>query len=72
MKKAWSVILVIVAIAITIGAVCAGVGVLTGADPDRIGAILEERIAEQYNVDADAFIHEWIPEAAHIVRNELS
>ena len=45
---------------------------LTGADPDRIGAILEERIAEQYNVDADAFIHEWIPEAAHIVRNELS
>ena len=41
MKKAWRVILVIVAIAITIGAVCAGVGVLTGADPDRIGAILE-------------------------------
>jgi len=71
MKKAWRVILVIVAIAITIGAICAGVGVLTGADPDRVGAILEDRIAEQYNVDADAFIHEWIPEVVQIVRNEL-
>ena len=72
MKKAWRVILVIVAIAITVGAVCAGVGMMTGADTDRIGTILEERIAEQYNLDAHAFIHDWIPEAVHAVQEGLS
>ena len=71
MKKAWRVILVIVAIAITVGAVCAGVGLMTGADTERIGTILEERIAEQYNLDAYAFIHDWIPEAAHTVWDGL-
>jgi len=71
MKKAWSVILVIVVIAIAVGAVSAGVGVLTGADFDRIGATMETIIAEQFNVDADAFIHEWIPETVHIIQNEL-
>ena len=71
MKKAWRVILVIVAIAITVGAVCAGVGMMTGADTDRIGAILEDKIAEQFNVDAYAFIHDWIPEAAHTVWDGL-
>ena len=71
MKKAWSVILVIVVIAIAVGAVSAGVGVLTGADFDRIGATMETIIAEQFNVDADVFIHEWIPETVHIIQNEL-
>ena len=71
MKKAWNVILVIVVICIAIGAVSAGVGVLTGADFDRIGSTLEERVAEKYNVDADAFIHEWIPEVMTILRDEI-
>ena len=72
MKKAWSVILVIVVIALAFGAVSAGVGVVTGADITRIGAALEDRIAEQYNVDADAFLHEWIPETAHNIQTALS
>ena len=71
MKKAWNVILVIVVICIAIGAVSAGVGVLTGADFDRIGSTLEERVEEKYNVDADAFIHEWIPEVMTILRDEI-
>ncbi len=71
MKKGWNIILVIVVICIAIGAVCAGVGVLTGADFDRIGSVLEEYIAEQHNVDADLFIHEWIPEVAGILHDEI-
>ncbi len=67
MKKVWRVILVIVVISIAVGAVSAGVGVLTGADFDRVGAVLEENVAETYNVDLDAFIHEWIPEALDVI-----
>lgn len=71
MKKGWNIILVIVVICIAVGAVSAGVGVLTGADFERIGTTLEENIAEQHNVDADAFIHEWIPEVMTILRDEF-
>ena len=71
MKKGWRVILVIVAICIAFGAVCAGVGVLTGADTDRIGAIVERRCEDRYNLDLDAFIHQWIPEAVQIFKTEL-
>jgi len=70
-KKAWNVILVIVVICIAVGAVSAGVGVLTGADFDRIGAALEERVAEKHNVDLNAFIHDWIPESLGIIRDEV-
>ncbi len=71
MKKVWRVILVIVVICVAVGAVSAGVGVLTGADFARIGSVFQERIAEQYNVDLNAFIHEWIPEAADVLTEPL-
>lgn len=41
MKKAWSVVLVIVFIAILLGAVAIGVGYLTGADLEQVYATLE-------------------------------
>ncbi len=71
MKKVWRVILVIVVISIAVGAVSAGVGVLTGADFERIGAVFEDRVAEQYNVDLNAFIHEWIPETVGVLTEPL-
>lgn len=69
MKKAWNVILVIVVVCIAIGAVSAGVGVMTGADFTRIGSVLEDRVAEHYNVDLNAFITEWIPQSFEIIRD---
>ena len=71
MKKAWNVILVIVVICIAVGAVSAGVGVLTGADFERIGSSLDEYVADKYNVDANAFIHEWIPQSMEIIHEEI-
>ena len=71
MKKGWRVILIIVVICIAFGAVCAGVGVLTGADTERIGAIIERRCEDRYNLDLDAFIHLWIPEVVQIFKAEL-
>lgn len=67
MKKAWNVILIIVVVCIAIGAVSAGVGVMTGADFTRIGAVFQERVAERYNVDLNAFFTEWIPQSYAII-----
>ena len=36
MRTGWRIILTIVVVAILLGAICFGVGLLTGANPDRI------------------------------------
>lgn len=47
MKKAWKVVIVIVLVAFILGAVCAGVGFMTGADLPRILSVLDAR----YNIN---------------------
>ena len=42
MKKGWRVILGIVLVAVIFGGLCCGVGLLTGADTDRIILNLDE------------------------------
>ena len=42
MKKGWRVILGIVLVALIFGGLCCGVGLLTGADVDRIVMNLDE------------------------------
>ena len=49
MKKAWRVVLTIVLIAVLLGAVCVGVGLITGADFARLYNVLDER----YNVTSN-------------------
>ena len=71
MKKGWRIVLVIVAVCIAVGIVCAGVGTLTGADTDRIGAVIEQRIGERNNVDVNALIHEWVPQVVEIVKDQV-
>ena len=43
MKKAWRVIFAIVLIAVILGALCIGVGLLTGAKMDVIYQVLDNR-----------------------------
>lgn len=43
MRKGWRIVLFIVVAALFLGTVCVGVGVLTGADGDRIYQTLDER-----------------------------
>ena len=71
MRRGWKIVLIIVAVCIAFGIVSAGVGTLTGADTDRIGAILEQRIGERNNVDVDALIHEWVPQVVEIVEDQF-
>lgn len=43
MKKGWYIVLVIVLSALLLGAVCIGVGFITGADSARIFAVLDNK-----------------------------
>ncbi|MBQ5406162.1 MAG: hypothetical protein IIU18_05970 [Oscillospiraceae bacterium] len=48
MKKAGRIVLIIVLVAVLLGAVCVGVGLMTGADAMRVYSTLDER----YNISA--------------------
>lgn len=43
MKKAWQIIMTIVLVVVLVGAVCAGVGIITGAEMNRIFSVLDDR-----------------------------
>ena len=45
MKSGWKIILIVVVIAILLGAICIGVGAMTGADFTRIWATLDTELA---------------------------
>ena len=57
MKSGWKIILIVVVIAILLGAICIGVGAMTGADFTRIWATLDNR----YHVDMydQYFVEVW-------------
>ncbi len=52
MKRSWHVILGIVLVAIVVGSICFGVGLLTGADTGRIIQNLDEQFRLTSYVDA--------------------
>ena len=64
MKSGWKIILIVVVIAILLGAVCMGVGAMTGADFTRIWATLDNR----YHVDMyyQYFVEVWNTLAAEL------
>ncbi|MCR5089789.1 MAG: hypothetical protein K6C08_09785 [Oscillospiraceae bacterium] len=53
MKKGWRVILSIVVVVVILGGVCVGVGLLTGADIERINQNLNEHF--QLNAYVEAY-----------------
>ena len=57
MKSGWKIILIVVVVAILLGAICIGVGAMTGADFSRIWAMLDNR----YHVDMyyQYFVEVW-------------
>ena len=57
MKSGWKIILIVVVIAILLGAVCMGVGAMTGADFTRIWATLDNRY--HVNMYYQYFIEVW-------------
>ena len=57
MKSGWKIILIVVVVAILLGAICIGVGAMTGADFTRIWTTLDNR----YHVDMyyQYFVEVW-------------
>lgn len=51
MKRGWYIVLVIVFSALLLGAVCVGVGFITGADSARIFAVLDDKYSISLYVD---------------------
>lgn len=57
MKKGWKIIIIIALIAILLGLVCFGVGIMTGADMERILSVVDSK----YPLDAYyQYGQEWI------------
>jgi len=58
MKKAWRIVIAIVLVCVLLGAVCIGVGMITGADMERIYSVLDDRyhltMYYQYGLDVMA------------------
>ena len=59
MSKAWRVVIIIVLIALILGAVAFGVGVITGADFNRIYTVLDEKNNHDFYSDLKMWA-DWI------------
>lgn len=64
MKRGWKLVLIIVLAAIVLGAVCTGVGMITGADVDRIYAVLDEH----YHI---GMYYEYVIEVINALQTQL-
>lgn len=62
MKKAWMIILGIVGVVLGIAALCIVVGMITGAEFQRIYSVFERVFEVRYNVNLDELINSWIPQ----------
>ncbi len=65
MKSGWKIILLVVLIAILLGAVCMGVGMMTGADFTRIWATLDDK----YHVE---MYYQYFVEVWSLLQTELA
>ena len=67
MKRAWVIILSIVGIALAIAALSITVGLITGAETERIYSVFERLFEAQYNINLDELIKSWIPQVVNII-----
>ena len=59
MSKAWRVVIIIFLIALILGAVAFGVGVITGANYDRIYSVLDTKYNLDFYTDLDMW-SDWL------------
>ena len=65
MKKGWRIVIIIVLVALLLGAVSVGVGMMTGADSVRIFSILDDR----YNI---TMYYNYAQEVIELLATELA
>lgn len=67
MKKGWKIVLTIVGIVLAVAALCIIVGMITGAEPERIYSVFERIFEQRYNINLDELINSWLPELVNTV-----
>ena len=67
MRKAWSVILIVVFGVLLCGAICIGVGYITGADLARITAVLEHSSLYGYVQTLLQYWNEALAQASQLI-----
>ena len=65
MKKGWRIIVAIVLVAALLGAICVGVGLMTGGDMSRILSELDERYHPAMYYEYLLQVKDILLEAAH-------
>ena len=71
MKKGWQIVLTVVGIVIAFAALCIIVGLITGAEPQRIYSVFESFFEQNYNIDLDALINTWIPQVIDTITGTI-
>jgi hypothetical protein len=70
-KRAWSIVLTIVGIALAIAALCIAVGMITGAELERIYSVFERIFEVRYNINLDELINTWLPQVIETVSESI-
>lgn len=71
MKKGWQIVLTVFGIVIAFAALCIIVGLITGAEPQRIYSVFENFFEQNYNIDLDALINVWIPQVIDTITGTI-
>lgn len=61
MKSAWKIVLTVAGVTLAFAALCIIVGLITGADFDRIYSVFERLFQLNYNINLDELLNTWLP-----------
>ena len=70
-KRGWKIVLTVVGIALAIAALCIVVGLITGAETERIYSVFERLFEVNYNINLDELINSWIPQVIDTFRQSF-
>ena len=71
MKKGWQIVLTVFGIVIAFAALCIIVGLITGAEPQRIYSVFERVFEMRYNINLDELINTWIPQVIDTIMGTI-
>ena len=71
MKSAWRIVIIAFGILLAAAAVCIIVGIITGAESERIYSVFERLFEMQYNINLDELINTWVPQVIDTISQSV-
>ena len=71
MKSAWRIVIIAFGILLVAAAVCTIVGIITGAEPERIYSVFQRLFEMQYNINLDELINTWVPQVLDTISRSI-